>query len=308
MPNALICDVNLHKICVFTKKSKKILNDKSLENLKDNKTKEFSKKAQKRLLDKTEAFLSAYKRNEIVFCTLTLPAKQMHCDIEVKTKILNRFFNLLKKEIGNFNYLWKAEKQKNENIHFHFLTHKKFHYSILEKVWNKVLDEFGYIEKYQEKFKGMSFEDYKKYRLSINPKTEFSKIKEAYKKGIESNWSNPNTTDIKMLRNIKSVASYICKYMKKDKKDKIEGRFWGASDGVKELNPLRVILHDGKWKVNRKLQDCLNQVKEENILIFDYCTVYFINILNFPYLKQLYIQYGKHNKKVLNSYLEYNLP
>jgi hypothetical protein len=307
----LVATVNLHKIKIYTKQTKKKVCEKSLENLKDNKTRCFSKKAQTRLLDKTEAFLSAFKRSEIVFCTLTLPAKQKHTDVEIKTVLLNKFFNKLKKRVGDFEYIWKAERQENENIHFHFLTYKKMHHNTIRETWNSVLEKYGYIEDYRKAHENLTLDEYiaKRKELAKKHKKLFDleKCKQAYYRAKAENWSNPNTTDIKALRKIKSVVSYICKYMKKDKKDIIEGRYWGASERVKKLKKLELNVSDTNcrfWQeLNKNFKEKTWKTKKgelrTNLLVFDYCTVYLLNILKINYFKKLYIEYGKRNKEIL---------
>ncbi|MGV4586845.1 rolling circle replication-associated protein, partial [Ornithobacterium rhinotracheale] len=68
-------------------------------------------------------FADATKSNKdkyLSFVTLTLPSAQKHHD-RVLRKILAKYLDHLKKVYGLKNYLWKAETQKNGNIHFHVL-------------------------------------------------------------------------------------------------------------------------------------------------------------------------------------------
>ena len=54
------------------------------------------------------------------FITVTLPAIQEHSDVEIKA-CLNLFLNNIRHHFKVKNYVWKAELQKNENIHFHLI-------------------------------------------------------------------------------------------------------------------------------------------------------------------------------------------
>jgi len=301
--------VNINKVVFYSKFSNKKISEKSKKNLKSNQTKCFSKKSQSRLLNKVEAFLSAYRKWEILFITLTLPSKQQHDDIFLKTKVLNRFFIYLKREINKdeINYICKFEKQKNENIHFHFLTDIKICYKIIKKVWNKTLNEFGYIENYRKKMQNLSYKEYEKMRLRdekkyYNKNLEISDIKKAFHRGVLENWSNPNTTDVKKLKNIKSVALYISKYMKKEKGDILKGRYWSMSKKVEKLQKLEVVVINKYGEKNEKFFTAVyEQIKneEKQIFKFDYCTVFLINIFCSSYLKNIYCNYGKKNRKIL---------
>ena len=61
---------------------------------------------------------------KLTFITLTLPSKQIHSDNDIKSKCLNQFLIELKKNYGVNRYIWKAEKQENNNIHFHIIADK----------------------------------------------------------------------------------------------------------------------------------------------------------------------------------------
>lgn len=118
---------------------------------------------------------------KVGFITLTLPSQQRHTDKEIKSLLLNQFLIEAKKKWSMVNYVWKAEKQGNGNIHFHILTDKFIPHWELRQCWNRICNKLGYVD-------------------------EFQKI---HKK------KNPNSTDIHSLYKIKSVYSYITKYMTK---------------------------------------------------------------------------------------------
>lgn len=125
-------------------------------------------------------FNSSFKF-KVGFITLTLPSEQIHTDQEIKSKCLNQFLIEAKKKWSLTNYVWKAERQKNGNLHFHILSDKFIPHAELRTVWNRIINKLGYVDKFTEKH---------------------------HKK-------NPNTTDIHSLYKIKNIYSYISKYMTK---------------------------------------------------------------------------------------------
>ena len=78
------------------------------------------------------------KRPLITFVTLTLVAKQMHDDNWVKRNMLNTFLQWLRDSEGIENYLWRAEKQKNGNIHFHILIDRAISWRSIRTEWNSI--------------------------------------------------------------------------------------------------------------------------------------------------------------------------
>ena len=60
---------------------------------------------------------------KINFITLTLPFSQLEIsDQEIKRELLNPFLQLLRNRYNFDSYVWKAEAQKNGNIHFHITS------------------------------------------------------------------------------------------------------------------------------------------------------------------------------------------
>ncbi len=151
-----------------------------------------------------------YKTGQyIAFVTLTLPTKQLHSDKEIK-RLQTRYIENLQKTYGVKYYVWKAEAQKNGNIHFHLLVDKWIDWTVHRRLWNKQLDKLGYLDAYQK----------------------------------EHGDRNPNTTDVHSLKKdkrgkkLKNVTTYIIKYMTKLEfgKRPILGQLWGCSDATKTLD------------------------------------------------------------------------
>ena len=143
----------------------------------------------------------------IAFVTLTLPIKQHHTD-KVFRKMLVRFVENLTKTYNVKHYVWKAEPQKNGNIHFHLLIDRWTPKEAIQKLWNKQLETYGYIS------------EYKRIR----------KIK-----GLSEN--NPPSTKIHSLEKVTNTVSYIMKYMTKQEfgKRQIIGKIWGCANITKRL-------------------------------------------------------------------------
>lgn len=81
----------------------------------------------------------------VAFFTLTLPSKQLHSDNEIKNKVLQPFVTYARNKWRMKNYVWRAEAQKNGNVHFHFTTDIFIHHSELNRIWNLQLLKLGYI-------------------------------------------------------------------------------------------------------------------------------------------------------------------
>ena len=118
-----------------------------------------------------------------------------YTDEYCKHELLNHFLVILRRDFKVHNYIWRAETQKNGNIHFHITLNKFIYAKDLRDAWNRVLGKSDMIIKYQAKFSNMSFEEYKAYRLKFG-KSKDKDIRKAFDFGISSNWLSPNTTDI----------------------------------------------------------------------------------------------------------------
>lgn len=156
-------------------------------------------------------------RFNVTFITLTLSAQQMHSDNYIKKYMLNQFLIQAQRLWNVDQYVWRAEKQANGNVHFHILTDKFIPWYELRSLWNNIQRKEGYIEVYRTNQK-----EYHKNGFQLNKellqKWSYSNQLKAYHTGVKTNWSNPNSTDIHGLRNIGNASAYIVKYMSKDEK------------------------------------------------------------------------------------------
>jgi hypothetical protein len=243
----------------------------SLGNLKNNKTSGFiSEKACNRLrtaikllfwssgvfsVSNSKIISRAYKK--ISLLTLTLSGTQHHPDNYIKNNMLNQFFVEVRKYNKNLLYVWRAEKQKNGNIHFHILINIFLPLDLVTKIWNRIQDKEGYISEYREKHKDLSFIDYL-YKYPPSSPGHADRLRKAFIKNQANDWKQPNSIDIKGLKNVKKSYSYISKYISKNEykeqlekfnSDKIsvqefykwkalnsiEGRIWFACEKISSI-------------------------------------------------------------------------
>lgn len=154
----------------------------------------------------------------ISFITLTLCSEQIHDDNFIKKNLLNQFFTELNKKQKGIMYIWRAEKQKNGNIHFHILCNKYIPWSWIASTWNRLLSKTGYLDRYTKKFSNLTFEEYCKtitdFKINLLPK-----YKIRYLKGKDCNWNNPPSTHVEDMRSAKEIVFYMSKYLTKNSHD-----------------------------------------------------------------------------------------
>lgn len=155
------------------------------------------------------------------FITLTLPCPQGNrSDKEVKKEVLDVWIKAAKRRFDLKSYVWRAERQKNGNIHFHMITDVYIPYDQLRDTWNDRLNRLGYIDKFEEKHKHR----------------------------------HPNSTDVHAIKNIKNLASYFMKYMAKDAEegDQIEGKLWDCSANLKQKHNCEMLIDTEEMELIRK--------------------------------------------------------
>ncbi len=245
----------------------------------------------------------------VTFVTLTLPSKQVHHDNLIKNECLDPFLEWVKatEEKKGWNvkcYLWRAESQKNGDLHFHIICDRWIDQKALRKKWNQLIERLNYISMYrltqqyiyrdgfcvraeqmEKQVQSMMYTVQKAIqdkklipdtRYVDNPEvrsvlnliiidgTGLSKEvaeqmvekiqKKAYEKGVQENWSNPNTTDVHKLDNINSISAYITKYVSKS-----DIKVPQLADNQKIMNGYIYTLRDGgSWD---NTNDWINETK-----------------------------------------------
>ena len=176
-----------------------------------------------------------YETHLCSFITLTLPSVQVHEDTEVTNHVLGTFLDKARKLGLLKNYVWRAEKQKNGNIHYHVLTDTFANYSLFKRIWFLGLRKLGYMEAYKQKFENLSHLEYSK--LPFNKGRTPTEIAGAYALGVRTKWSEPPAVHVTYPSNITSIAKYVSKYVSKIDEENpniVSGRSWGKSASVSE--------------------------------------------------------------------------
>lgn len=213
------------------------------------------------------------------FITLTLPSEQKHSDVEIKA-CLNLFLNNIRHHFKIKNYVWKAELQKNENIHFHLIFDKYIPFQAVRYYWLLAIKPLNYVARYKAKFSAMSISEYAQYRgLSI---VEASR---PYEMGQRSKWESPNCIDVVAVNSAQSASYYLSKYFaKSDDSDLDEeriaefGKVWSRSRSLSSLK------YQNKWEFS-EIAELLRNFTEKEFLIrksYDYCTVFYFNFKKIP--------------------------
>lgn len=133
---------------------------------------------------------------KISFVTLTLSATQIHTDNEIKKKCLEPFLDYMRKMYNAKRFVWKAERQKNGNIHFHILFDVYVPYEVIRKKWNQYQNNLGYINTY-----------YSNHNIDL------------CNNNYQSLLSSVNSTDVHSVKKVRDLAKYMCKYMLKNTKN-----------------------------------------------------------------------------------------
>ena len=204
------------------------------------------------------------------FYTLTISSK-----MDEKINHNNWIKTLIEKlqyRYGNFNYVWKAELQKNGNIHYHGIIDKEIDWKIIRRQWNKI--QSVYVDRYQIKMK-------EKYKNGYYFDTEMKDSKnetisdeiqyKRYQKGNKANWRNPNSTDVKIINTeTENVNAYVSKYVgkieedKENTPDKMIKRWWGSNDELKMIRYAKMSSEHMSIDVQMMINQNTVKIVEEN--------------------------------------------
>jgi hypothetical protein len=163
-----------------------------------------SPRSRGKIKDKATAFFRATSGDR-VFCTLTFVAP---VDDKTGVSILNKFLVQCRKKFTNFQYFWVAERQENGNIHFHTIMNKRLPVGRWNALW--VLQQYNAGLVGQDRF-GNEISNEEVQRAYLADQAE------GFKKKRIQELLNP--LDIKKVRSIAGLSSYLTKYITKQKKD-----------------------------------------------------------------------------------------
>lgn len=187
------------------------------------------------------------------FITLTLPSKQVHSDKEITKLCLNQLLTEMRKLNKNLHYFWRAEKQSNGNIHYHLLTDTYYHYKLLRQDWNRITAKLGYIDSYKREFEHLTFEEYY-CRYSPDGSKSKKEARKVWQNQKRIGWSNPNSTDVHAIKNIKDLAAYVAKYCAKDDEHKqVIGRRYGCDTNTRQNSDFKIYEGDRAFNQLRSL-------------------------------------------------------
>jgi hypothetical protein len=158
------------------------------------------------------------------FITLTLPAPQGDItDKQIKKHCLDNWIKRARRKHKLNSYVWRAERQKNGNIHFHLITDTYIHYEKIRNDWNDCLQSLKFLDKFEEK----------------------------------NGHRNPNSTDVHAVHKVRNLTQYFIKYMTKaeSEDDTIEGKVWDCSTNLKTKKNCEMLLEDDHLKTWERLAD-----------------------------------------------------
>lgn len=186
---------------------------------------------------------------KIALVTLTLSGKQGSIsDREIKKELLEPFLRHFRSK-GMYNYIWKAERQLNGNIHFHILTDSWIDKDDCRNYWNKLQSRLGFIQQFFAKF----------------------------------SHRHPNSTDVKSVKDDNGMRNYMLKYMLKkvDKDPQLElgrstaqkdvGKVWDCSLNLKSKNETAEPIEDDEFELISEACDFGNL----RMVQTDHCVLYF---------------------------------
>lgn len=192
---------------------------------------------------------SKVKQRRLTFATLTISESQKHDDNFIKRNMLNKFLINVKRKFNVKYYFWRAEKQKNGNIHFHLILDTYISNVKLQAEWNEIQKKAGYLDKFFKK----------------------------------NNRHNAPSTDIRQVADLDKSIDYVMKYVSKNPDDlkneklKVNGRIWGCSDELRKLKPYSFAEDSG---VVEQLYVAAKKGQAE-VFEADFFTIYKLDTLSF---------------------------
>ena len=211
-------------------------------------------------------------QHRLSMLTLTLPSKMIHSPQFITENCLTKFLNLIRSYYKIKNYIWKLELQQNGNVHYHIITDAELDYNSLKKIWNKIINKYGYVDQYSKRFLGLGekkyikirleeMRKYKKYEL-LNEANLVKEIKEVWKFQKSINFSQPNTINIKRISLNSNIENYIAKYVSKGSNTVSNESFGGFKEREEEeINKIgRIYSNSENLSKVSKLKDNIQEI------------------------------------------------
>lgn len=231
---------------------------------------------------------------KLAFVTLTLPSVQRHSDNEIKELCLNQLLIEFRKVYKVRNYIWRAEKQRNGNIHFHILVDKFIPWNELRNRWNRIIEKLGYVSGYRDEMRRFHSEGFKLRKDLLQHWDYQSQIK-AYQKGKVNDWASPNSTDVHSLYKVMNVKDYICKYCTKNETNsEVSGRIWGCNEELSNIKGAQIVIDES---LKSELDDIVQHMKPR-VYKGDYFSVIHVNVNSIT---------GKSGLQIRQAFMQYLL-
>lgn len=210
--------------------------------------------------------------------TLTLPAAQKHPDKIIVSKILSPWLTNMRNNYDLRNYIWRAEKQRNGNIHFHILTDTALDYFTVLKTWNKRLWFGDYIMDFRRNNPGKNY---------------------------------PSGVDVVRFTSKNSAYDYVGKYVSKSGSSDVDDnhvtcRHYALSYSLSKIQDVK-----SEWRDIAEMIDCHWRSRHaERIEVNEYCSIRKINLIEFLDLEPDFkiellnrmSAYGIEPSKVVSNY------
>jgi len=206
------------------------------------------------------------------------------------------FIQQLKRIYSIQEYFWSAEPQENGNIHFHLLIDRWVNAEGVNDLWNVATDHLGYLSKYVANSgnlrppstqikacpKDMSLVKYVLKYVSKQPEIRCSlKLENGKKVKRVSFWEHEDLTGkkVELLESgvdlesdsYSVVGEKVFRYYERRR---IEGRSWGMSDGIRDID---IYSQPVSYRV-RDLIEVLQWSPDVKIVQRDHCEIYYCNV------------------------------
>lgn len=168
------------------------------------------------------------------FVTLTIARKKRIPADEAYINLMKPFLRKVR-QTGPVSYVWKAELQKRDQLHYHIVTNTFLHWQWIRNTWNNLQRKNRYLDEFALKHKHF----------------------------------DPNSTDVHATYKITDLAAYLKKYLSKNQGDQINGKTWDCSKDLKR-NRFSVI---ASFDNDFRLQEGINNGTIE-IVKLDHCTIF----------------------------------
>lgn len=207
--------------------------------------------------------------------TLTLSDQQKHSDKWIRKHMLEPFLRILRNYFGVKKYVWKAEIQVRGVIHFHVTTDQFIPWQSIREEWNRIQFINGYLSDFEKKH----------------------------------HHTNPNSTDVKAIKNDRQLSDYLGKYIAKkemteDEESKmmidfrVGCKLWDSSNNLKVRKcKLEAIenLHSDELR---------RAIEGGQKFVGDFTTMIPIRINKFPRLRKHFRNYLIHHELIPPNLLD----